>query len=79
MWSKPLDDLGDRRDNVFQFVLSDHTFMSTWDQADSSTIGRWWDIEPASVLCATLIDLKSRGTLTYLTLSSSYKPELTSS
>ena len=61
LWSKELDDLGDRRNNVFQFILSDHTFMATWERAENSMIGKWWDMEPASVICATLIDLKNRG------------------
>ena len=60
LWSQGLDDLGDRRNNVFQFILSDHTFMATWDRAENSMIGKWWDMEPASVICATLIDLKIR-------------------
>lgn len=54
-------DLAARRDNCFEFLLSDHTFMTTWDRADGSMIGKWWDLEPASVICATLIDLKSEG------------------
>jgi hypothetical protein len=58
IWSKDLVDLHNRRNNVFQFILSDHTFMTTWDRSSTSMIGQWWDIEPASVICATLIDLK---------------------
>lgn len=61
VWAKDIVDLGKRRDNVFQFILSDYTFMTTWDRADSSMIGRWWDMEPTSVICATLIDLKSQS------------------
>lgn len=65
LWSNGLRDLIERRDNVFEFILSDHTFMSTWDRADSCMVGKWWDIEPVSVLCSTLIDLKSRGESCY--------------
>jgi hypothetical protein len=45
------------RDACFEFFLSDYTFMVSWDRADKSMIGKWWDIEPASVICATLLDL----------------------
>lgn len=49
------------RDRCFEFLLSDYTFMTSWDHADSNMIGKWWDIEPLSVFSATLLDLKSEG------------------
>jgi hypothetical protein len=61
VWVNDLDDLARRRNDVFHFILSDHTFMTSWNRADSTMIGKWWDMEPASVICATLIDLKLQG------------------
>jgi len=49
------------RDRCFDFVLSDYTFMTSWDRADSNMIGTWWDIEPLSVFSATILDLKNQG------------------
>jgi hypothetical protein len=49
------------RDRCFDFLLSDYTFMTSWDRADSNMIGTWWDIEPLSVFSATLLDLKSES------------------
>lgn len=45
----------------FEFMLSDFTFMSSWDRSSKSMIAQWWDFEPSSVICATLIDLKVKG------------------
>jgi hypothetical protein len=49
------------RDRCFGFVLSDYTFMTSWDRADYNMIGTWWDLEPLSVFSATILDLKSEG------------------
>jgi hypothetical protein len=49
------------RDRLFEFMMSDYSFMTSWDRADSNIVGRWWDLEPASVICATLLDLKVEG------------------
>jgi len=49
------------RDRLFEFLMSDYSFMTSWDRADSDMIGRWWDVEPVSVICATLLDLKVDG------------------
>lgn len=49
------------RDRVFEFLMSDYSFMTSWDRADGNMIGKWWDVEPISVICATLIDLKLEG------------------
>ena len=53
--------LSQSRDACFEFFLSDYTFMVSWDRADKSMIGKWWDIEPGSVICATLLDLIRKG------------------
>jgi hypothetical protein len=53
--------LSQSRDACFEFFLSDYTFMVSWDRADKSMIGKWWDIEPGSVICATLLDLIGNG------------------
>jgi hypothetical protein len=45
------------RDACFEFSLSDYTFMVSWDRADKSMIGKWWDIEPGCVICSTLLDI----------------------
>jgi hypothetical protein len=49
------------RDRLFEFLMSDYSFMTSWDRADSDMIGKWWDVEPVSVICATLLDLKLDG------------------
>jgi hypothetical protein len=49
------------RDACFEFLLSDYSFMSSWDRADKAMIERWWDFETGSVICATLLDLKTAG------------------
>ncbi|KAK3987693.1 hypothetical protein QBC44DRAFT_117231 [Cladorrhinum sp. PSN332] len=46
------------RDRLFEFMLSDYSFMASWDRADENWIGTWWDIEPVTMICATLLDLK---------------------
>jgi hypothetical protein len=49
------------RDACFEFLLSDYSFMSSWDRADKAMIEKWWDFETGSVICATLLDLKTAG------------------
>jgi hypothetical protein len=49
------------RDACFGFLLSDYSFMSSWDRADKAMIEKWWDFETGSVICATLLDLKAAG------------------
>ncbi|KAL2072990.1 hypothetical protein VTL71DRAFT_10314 [Oculimacula yallundae] len=51
------------RDRLFEFLMSDYSFMTSWDRADSNMVGKWWDVEPTSVICATLLDLKFEGKL----------------
>ncbi|KAH7357226.1 hypothetical protein BKA65DRAFT_524383 [Rhexocercosporidium sp. MPI-PUGE-AT-0058] len=51
------------RDRLFEFLMSDYSFMTSWDRADGNMVGKWWDLEPVSVICATLIDLRFEGKL----------------
>ncbi|KAM7213096.1 hypothetical protein V8F06_011519 [Rhypophila decipiens] len=51
------------RDWVMEFLLSDYSFMSSWDRADANMVGRWWDIQPVAIVCSTLIDLRLEGKL----------------
>ncbi|KAI9049724.1 hypothetical protein LZ554_005876 [Drepanopeziza brunnea f. sp. 'monogermtubi'] len=51
------------RERLYQFLMADYSFMTSWDRADSNMVGRWWDVEPASVICAALVDLKMEGKL----------------
>ena len=50
-------DTAHSRDACFEFFLSDYTFMTSWDRADKSMIGKWWDIEPGAVVGATFLDM----------------------
>lgn len=50
-----------RRDTCLEFVLSDYTFMTSWDRADSCMLDKWWNFETGSVISATLLDLKNEG------------------
>ncbi|KUJ07864.1 uncharacterized protein LY89DRAFT_765921 [Mollisia scopiformis] len=49
------------RNRLFEFMMSDFTFMASWDYADSNMVGSWWNQEPGSVITATLIDLRMEG------------------
>ncbi|PBP23734.1 hypothetical protein BUE80_DR005413 [Diplocarpon rosae] len=51
------------KERLYEFMLSDYSFMASWDRADGDMVGKWWDVEPVSVICATLLDLKSEGKL----------------
>ncbi|KAH9217918.1 hypothetical protein DL95DRAFT_89415 [Leptodontidium sp. 2 PMI_412] len=51
------------RDRLFEFLVSDYSFMTSWDRADSNMVGKWWDVESVSVICATLLDLRFEGKL----------------
>lgn len=46
------------RNACFEFILADYTFMTSWDRGCKDMIGQWWDFEPNSVICSTIIDLK---------------------
>lgn len=59
------------RQRLFEFLLADYSFMASWDRSDVNMVGKWWDIEPASVICATLLDLKTEGILTRISHESS--------
>ncbi|KAK0722602.1 hypothetical protein B0T26DRAFT_227793 [Lasiosphaeria miniovina] len=49
------------RDRLFEFLLSDYSFMASWDRADANMVGRWWDMQPVAMICGTLLDLKIEG------------------
>jgi hypothetical protein len=49
------------RHACFQFLLSDYSFISSWDRSDKAMIEKWWNFETGSVICATLLDLKTAG------------------
>ncbi|KAK3370418.1 hypothetical protein B0H63DRAFT_403053 [Podospora didyma] len=53
------------RDRLLEFLLSDYSFMASWDRAEADTqmLGRWWDVEPVAMICSTLLDLKLEGKL----------------
>ncbi|AEO64451.1 uncharacterized protein THITE_48161 [Thermothielavioides terrestris NRRL 8126] len=51
------------RDRLFEFLLSDYSFMASWDRADAGMIGTWWDIQPVAMVSSTLLDLKVDGKL----------------
>jgi len=38
------------------FLLSDYTFMTTWDQSKTDAIGHWWDVGTSSIISATILD-----------------------
>jgi hypothetical protein len=38
------------------FMLSDYTFMASWDQSKTSVVGQWWDITTSSIVCAKILD-----------------------
>lgn len=59
-------DIKAARDRLFEFLTSDYGFMTSWDRAESNMVGRWWEFEPWSVICATLLDLKAEGNITSL-------------
>ena len=39
-----------------EFMLSDYTFMTSWDQSKTNAVGQWWDLTTSSIVCATLLD-----------------------
>lgn len=49
------------RERLFEFMMSDYSFMTSWDRADHNMVGTWWNQETCSVICATLIDLRNEG------------------
>ncbi|KAK4205403.1 hypothetical protein QBC40DRAFT_302701 [Triangularia verruculosa] len=51
------------RDRLFEFLVADYSFMTSWDWADNDMIGRWWDLRPVAMICATLLDLMFEGKL----------------
>jgi len=45
--------------NLFLFLQSDSSFMSTWDRSEKDMIAQWWDVEATTVVCATLLDIRN--------------------
>jgi hypothetical protein len=50
------------KQNCFQFLSSDHSFLATWDRSRKNMFGEWWDYEVSSIICSTLIGLRAKGT-----------------
>ncbi|KAK4183825.1 hypothetical protein QBC35DRAFT_83621 [Podospora australis] len=61
------------RDRLFEFLLSDYSFMTSWDRSDGSMVGSWWDIQPVAMICATLLDLKVEKKLSAAPLAQKYR------
>ncbi|KAI0134260.1 hypothetical protein BJ170DRAFT_192465 [Xylariales sp. AK1849] len=49
------------RNRTFEFLTSDYSFVSSWDCSDSDWISKWWNVETASIVCATLLHLRDEG------------------
>lgn len=49
------------KDDCFDFLSSDYSFLTTWDSSRKSMLSEWWSYEVSAVVCSTLLDLKSRG------------------
>jgi hypothetical protein len=52
-----------------EYLLSDYTFMGTWDQSKANAIGEWWDIDPSSIICNTLLNRVLKKERSYSTSS----------
>jgi hypothetical protein len=50
------------KQNCFQFLSSDHSFLASWDRSRKNIFGEWWDYEVSSIICSTLISLRAKGT-----------------
>jgi hypothetical protein len=50
------------KQNCFQFLSSDHSFLASWDRSRKNMFGEWWDYEVSSIICSTLISLRAKGT-----------------
>lgn len=49
--------------DCLEFLCSDLTFISSWNERDYDMISRWWDMDTSAVVCSTLIDLQLQGIL----------------
>lgn len=47
--------------DCFEFLSSDLTFISSWNESDYNMISHWWDMDTSSVVCSTLIDIQLQG------------------
>jgi len=43
-------------DQCKEFMVSDYTFMASWDASKPTTVGHWWNFITSSVVCAKLLD-----------------------
>jgi hypothetical protein len=39
-----------------EFMISDYTFMASWDASRLATVGQWWDFITSSVICANMLE-----------------------
>ncbi len=54
-------DIKAAKDECFDFLSSDFTFLPTWDGSKKAMFSQWWDYDVSSIVCATLLDLKIKG------------------
>ena len=43
-------------DQCKEFMVTDYTFMASWDASKPTTVGHWWNFITSSVVCAKLLD-----------------------
>jgi len=43
-------------ENCKEFLLSDYTFMASWDSSKTTTVGQWWDFITSSIISTELVD-----------------------
>ncbi|RFU28998.1 hypothetical protein B7463_g7345, partial [Scytalidium lignicola] len=49
------------KDDCFEFLASDYTFLPSWDTSKREMLRQWWDYDVSSIVCATLLDLKIKA------------------
>lgn len=45
--------------DCFEFLSSDYSFLESWDSSDRHMLRDWWNFEPASIVCATFLDIQA--------------------
>ncbi|KAI9736318.1 MAG: hypothetical protein M1834_001204 [Cirrosporium novae-zelandiae] len=55
--------ISSKKQDCFQFLQSDYSFVSSWDWSTEEALKGWWGIEASSIVCSTLLDLISKATL----------------
>ena len=58
-------DMKSVREDCSRFLLSDYTFVPSLDRSGVDMVGKWWDVEVSSVVCATLLDIRILGERKY--------------